>query len=106
MMPKASRLLFTAMVALVVAGLAALAVVLLPLIWFVVALMVCAVLSLAVRGKIRRERRHAERKAAADAQAARLTELQRQADTLRARERAVEKAQLNVMEDFRREYGL
>jgi hypothetical protein len=106
MMSKASQLLLTAMVALVAAGVAALAFALLPLLLFVIIVVACTALALAVWRRICRERRQAERKAAADAQAARLAELRREADALKAREQAVETVQLAVIEDFRREYGL
>lgn len=105
-MRNASQLLLTVTVSLIAAGVAALAFALLPPVFFVVGMVGCTALALAVWGTVRRDGRHAVQKAAADANAARLTERQRKVDTLKAREQALEKAQLAVIADFRGQYGL
>lgn len=96
----------TIAVALVAAGAAALGFAVLPLAWFVALFMLCALLASAAAGLARRRRQRAARKAVADAQAARLAQLRQRVQTTKARERALEKAQLAVIENFRREYGL
>jgi hypothetical protein len=50
--------------------------------------------------------RLAQREATEEAQAARLADLNRRADALKARERAAEDAQMAVLQSFRREHGL
>ena len=106
MMRSAIRLLLTGAIAFVAAGVAALALVLLPLFCVVAVLLSCAGLALAAAAWIRRDRARAHRKAIEEAQAARLADLNRRADALKARERAVENAQAAVLQSFRREHGL
>jgi hypothetical protein len=106
MMRSANRLLLTATIAFVAAGGAALVLLLLPLVWFVAVLLSCAVFALAAAAWIRRDRARAQREAIEEAHAARLADLNRQADALKARERAIENAQMSVLRSFRREHGL
>ena len=101
-----ARILQTTALALVAAGIAALAFALVSLLWFVVGVVVSGALALIAEVVARRGARRTKREDAAQAHAARLAELTRKADALKARERAVERAQMEVLEGFRREYGL
>ena len=105
MMHSANRLVLTATIAFIAAGVAAITLLLLPLVWFVVVLLLSVVLALAAAVWIRRDAARAEREALEEARAARLADLKRHADGLKARERAIEKAQMGVLESFRREHG-
>ena len=101
-----ARLLQATALALVAAGIAALAFALVSLLWFVVGVVVSGVLASIAEVVARRGARRTKREDAAQANAARLAELTRKADALKARERAVERAQMEVLEGFRREHGL
>lgn len=90
---------------LLAAGLAALAFAALPLLWFVVGVVLCGTLALLAEVLARRAAARTEHEETAQARATRLAELTRKADALKARERAVERAQMEVLEGFRREHG-
>jgi type III secretory pathway component EscV len=100
------RIIQATALALLAAGAAALAFAALSLLWFVFAVVLCAVL--AVGGEVLARRKAARTKnvEATQAHAARLAELKRKSDSSKARERAVEHAQMEVLEGFRREHGL
>ena len=90
-----SQLQATAL-ALVAAGIAALAFALVSLLWFVVGVVVSGALALIAEVVARRGARRTKREDAAQAHAARLAELTGKADVLKARERAIERAQMEV----------
>lgn len=100
------RIIQATALALLAAGTAALALAVLPLLWFVFAVVLCGVLAVGGEVLARREATRAKNEEATQAHAARLAELKRKSDSLKARERAVEQAQMEVLEGFRREHGL
>jgi hypothetical protein len=71
-----------------------------------VGVVLCATLALGAEVLARRDPARTKREEMAQAHAARLAELKRRSDTLKARERAVERAQMEVLVGFRREHGL
>jgi len=91
---------------LLAAGTAALAFAVLPLLWFVFAVVLCVVLVVGSEVLARRETTRTKNEEATRAHAGRLAGLKRKSDSLKARERAVEQAQMEVLEGFRREHGL
>ena len=91
---------------LLAAGLAALAFAALSPLWFVVSVVLCGTLALTAEVLARRDAARTKREETAQARAARLAELKRESDALKAREGAVERAQMEVLEGFRREHGL
>lgn len=103
---SAKRFLLTATIAFVAAGIAALAVLLLPLALFIAILVSCALLAGAATAWLRKDRARAQREAIEVAHEARIADLQRRADALKAREHAIEDAQRTVLEPFRKEHGL
>ena len=100
------RIIQATALALLAAGTAALAVALLPLLWFVFAGALCAVLAVGGAVLARRGATRTKNEEATQAHAARLAELNRKSDSLKARACAVEQAQMEVLEGFRREHGL
>jgi membrane protein required for beta-lactamase induction len=103
---SALRIIQATAFTLLTAGLAALAFDALSLLWFVLGVVLCGTLSLVAEVLVRRDAARTKREETAQAHAARLAELKRKSDTLKARERSVERAQMEVLEGFRRERGL
>jgi membrane protein required for beta-lactamase induction len=103
---SAPRIIQATAFTLLAAGLAALAFAALSLLWFVVGVVLCGTLALVAEVLARRDAARAKHEEAARAHAARLAELRRTSDTLKARERAVERVQMEVLEGVRREHGL
>ena len=93
-------------VTLLAAALAALAFAALSLLWFVVGVLLCGAFALVGEVLARRNAARMKREERAQAHAARLGELERKSETLKARERAVERAQMEVLDGFRREHRL
>jgi hypothetical protein len=91
---------------LLAAGAAALAFAVLSLLSFVLSVLGCGALALIAELLARRGAAHTKHEEAAQAHAVRLAELKRTSDSLKMRERAVERAQMEVLEGFRREHGL
>jgi hypothetical protein len=100
------RIIQATALALLAAGTAALAFAVLRLLWFVLAVVLCAVLAVGGEVLARREATRTKNEEATRAHAGLLAELKRKSDSLKARERAVEQAQMEVLEGFRREHGL
>jgi nitrogen fixation protein FixH len=92
--------------ALFVAVVVALLLAVVSLLWTALIGAACALLYLASRRFGRRLAKRREQQARVEAQAARLAELQAEQDRVAALEREVERRQLKVIEDFRREHGL
>ena len=103
---RSARIVQATALTLLAAGLAALAFAALSLLWFVVGVVLCGTLAVVAEVLARRDADRTKREETAQAHAARLAELKRTADTLKAREHAVERAQMEVLEGFRREHGL
>ena len=103
---SAPRIVQATAFTLLAAGIAALAFAALSLLWFVVGVVLCGTLAVVAEVLARRDADRTKREETAQAHAARLAELKRTADTLKAREHAVERAQMEVLEGFRREHGL
>lgn len=103
---SAPRILQVTAFTLLAAGVAALAFAVLSLLWFVVGVVLCGTLALVAEVLARRDAARTKHGETARAHAARLAELKRTSASLKARERAVERAQMEVLEGFRREHGL
>jgi len=103
---SAPRIIQATAFTLLAAGLAALAFAALSLLWFVVGVVLCGTLALGAEVLARRDAARRKHEEAAQAHAARLAELRRTSDTLKARERAVERAQMEVLDGFGREHNL
>lgn len=106
MVQLTNRLFLTATIAFIAAGVAAIALLLLSLVWFVVVLLVCAALAIGAAATIRKGEVYLRRDAMREAHTARLADLNQQAEALKEREHAVENAQMAVLEQFRREHEL
>lgn len=106
MIRSAPRIIQATAFTLLAAGLAALAFAALSLLWFVVGVVLCGTLALVAEVLARRDAARTKREEAAQAHAARLAELDRKSDALKTRERAVERAQMEVLEGFHRKHGL
>jgi hypothetical protein len=104
-MRSVSPFLVATTITFVAAGVAALALVLLPLVFFVAIVASCALLALVGAALTRKDTACTQREAIAEAQAARLADLNGRADVLKARERAVESVQMAVLRSVRREHG-
>ena len=105
-MIRSARIVQATALTLLAAGLAALAFAALSLLWFVVGVVLCGTLAVVAEVLARRDAARTKREEAAKAHAAWLAELKRTADTLKAREHAVERAQMEVLEGFRQEHGV
>jgi len=103
---SAPRILQAAALTLLAAGVAALAFAALSLLWFVVGVVLCGTLALLAEVLARSEAARTKHDETARAHAAGLAELKRTSDSLKARERAVERAQMEVLEGFRQEHGV
>ena len=106
LIPSAPRILQATAFTLLAAGVAALAFAMLPLPWFISGVLLCGTLALVAEVLARRGAARTKHDEAARAVAARLAELKQTSETLKARERAVESVQMEVLEGFRREHGL
>lgn len=94
---SAPRILQATALTLLAAGVAALALAVLPLSWFVLGVVLCGTLALVAEVVARRRAARTKRDEVARADAARLTKLKQTSETLKARERAVERAQMEVL---------
>jgi hypothetical protein len=103
---SAPRILQATALTLLAAGAAALALAVLPLSWFVLGVVLCGTLALVAEVVARRRAARTKRDEAARADAARLAKLKQTSETLKARERAVERAQMEVLEGFRQEHEI